>query len=96
MTPLTTAHIIAKLPEIDGWSFSDGFLCKTVITKDFKAAFSLMTRIAFEAEQLNHHPTWENTYNSIQFKLSTHDCAGVSQKDFELAKIIDTITKNAF
>jgi 4a-hydroxytetrahydrobiopterin dehydratase len=93
--PLSKTQIVSKLPTLNGWSYSDGHLCKTITTIDFKAAFALMTRIAFEAEQLNHHPTWENSYNSIQFKLSTHECAGVSEKDFALAKIIDTITKNA-
>ncbi len=94
MKPLTIAEIKSKLPELTSWLYTDGFLCKEIKTSDFKAAFTLMTRIAFEAELLNHHPTWENTYNKIQIKLITHDCNGVSEKDFALAKIIDRITSN--
>ena len=48
-----------------------------------------MTRIAFEAEKMNHHPNWSNVYNSLSISLSTHDAGGVTDKDFELAKIID-------
>ncbi|MGX1023793.1 4a-hydroxytetrahydrobiopterin dehydratase, partial [Psychroflexus sp. MBR-150] len=58
---------------------------------DFKNAFTAMTRIAFEAERLQHHPTWSNTYNSVNISLSTHDADGVTEKDFELAEAIETV-----
>ncbi|MEP2935667.1 MAG: 4a-hydroxytetrahydrobiopterin dehydratase [Gilvibacter sp.] len=96
MIALTASQIETKLPELSGWTFTDGVLSKTVTVKDFREAFTLMTRIAFEVEQMNHHPSWTNTYNTIQFKLSTHECEGVSEKDFALANIIDTIIKNTF
>lgn len=92
MEALSTAQIQTMLPDLNGWSYQDGFLQKTIRTKDFREAFTLMTRIAFEVEQLNHHPTWENTYNTLHIKLNTHDCNGVSQKDFTLAKVIDSLT----
>ena len=50
-----------------------------------------MTRIAFEAEKLQHHPDWSNVYNSLEIYLYTHDADGVTEKDFELAEIIDAI-----
>ena len=50
-----------------------------------------MTRIAFEVEKLNHHPNWTNIYNTLSISLSTHDAGGVTEKDFELAKIIDEL-----
>jgi len=50
-----------------------------------------MTRIAFEAERMQHHPDWTNVYNTLAIALSTHDADGVTEKDFELAKIIDKL-----
>jgi 4a-hydroxytetrahydrobiopterin dehydratase len=50
-----------------------------------------MTRISFEAERLNHHPEWTNVYNTLEIFLSTHDADGVTEKDFELAAIIDLL-----
>ena len=91
MKALSTSQIETKLTELSGWSYTDGALSKTVTLKDFREAFTLMTRIAFEVEQMNHHPSWTNTYNTIQFRLSTHECNGVSEKDFALAKIIDRL-----
>ena len=58
---------------------------------NFIEAFSFMTTVAFRAEKMNHHPTWENTYNSVKIELSTHDVGGLSELDFKLAKAIDKI-----
>jgi 4a-hydroxytetrahydrobiopterin dehydratase len=50
-----------------------------------------MTRIAFECEKMDHHPTWTNTYNELEITLNTHDANGVTEKDFDLAAAIDDI-----
>ena len=74
-----------------GWSLNNNGLEKTFILKDFKEAMSKMQHIAFEAEGMNHHPEWFNVYNKLEIRLTTHEVKGLSQKDFELAKIIDEI-----
>ncbi|XP_078407059.1 pterin-4-alpha-carbinolamine dehydratase 2-like isoform X5 [Cetorhinus maximus] len=48
-----------------------------------------MTRVALQAEKLNHHPEWFNVYHKVQITLSTHDCGGLSKKDVKLAKFIE-------
>ena len=58
---------------------------------NFKEAFSVMTRIAFEAEAQQHHPEWTNVYNELSITLSTHDAGGVTEKDIEMAKTIEDI-----
>ena len=50
-----------------------------------------MTRIAFEAEEQNHHPDWSNVYNRLYVRLSTHDADGVTAYDFKLAQSIESI-----
>ena len=50
-----------------------------------------MTRIAFEADAMNHHPSWTNVYNTLEITLSTHDAGGVTEKDFKLARAIEEI-----
>ena len=57
---------------------------------DFKSAFSFITMIALKAEEINHHPEWENVYNSVKIKLTTHDLKGLSDKDIELGQFIDS------
>lgn len=91
MIPLTELQVLTKIKELDGWMFENNALHTTFEFEDFKDAFSVMTRIAFEAERLNHHPDWSNVYNTLQISLSTHDAGGVTENDFQLAKIIDTL-----
>ncbi|HAT67516.1 MAG TPA: 4a-hydroxytetrahydrobiopterin dehydratase [Flavobacteriaceae bacterium] len=91
MKPLTELQIRAKLKELNEWEYANNALQTSFEFNSFKDAFSLMTRIAFEAEKLNHHPNWTNVYNYLEINLSTHDGDGVTEKDFELAKIIDDL-----
>jgi 4a-hydroxytetrahydrobiopterin dehydratase len=56
---------------------------------DFTRAFALMTQIAFEADERNHHPEWSNIYNIIDIWLTTHDANGVSTQDIEMAHAIE-------
>jgi len=59
--------------------------------KNFPEAFSFMTRVAFEAERLNHHPDWSNSYNKVKIELTTHDAGGITGLDIELARRISKI-----
>lgn len=91
MKKLTTNEITEALKNLSGWALKDDMIEKTFTFKDFKEAFATMTHIAFECEKQNHHPNWENVYNSLTIKLSTHDVDGLTQKDIDLAKSIDEI-----
>ncbi|PWA26053.1 hypothetical protein CCH79_00001342 [Gambusia affinis] len=62
---------------------------KEFIFKDFNQAFGFMSRVALQAEKMDHHPEWFNVYNKVQITLSTHDCSGLSQRDITLATFID-------
>ncbi|WP_313113688.1 4a-hydroxytetrahydrobiopterin dehydratase [Aequorivita sediminis] len=91
MKALSENEILEKLKDLEGWEYSEEALHAVFEFENFKEAFTSMTRIAFEAERLNHHPEWSNVYNSLEIYLSTHDADGVTEKDFELARIIDEL-----
>ncbi|KAF6725176.1 Pterin-4-alpha-carbinolamine dehydratase 2 [Oryzias melastigma] len=59
--------------------------------KTFNQAFGFMSRVALQAEKMNHHPEWFNVYNKVQITLTTHDCGGLSKRDIKLAKFIDKV-----
>jgi 4a-hydroxytetrahydrobiopterin dehydratase len=72
------------------WQETDNKLYRKFKFNNFSEAFGFMTRVAIEAEKLNHHPTWTNTYNQLEIWLSTHDAGDmVTEKDHQLAKAID-------
>jgi 4a-hydroxytetrahydrobiopterin dehydratase len=51
-----------------------------------------MTRVAIEAEKMDHHPLWTNVWNTVEIWLSTHDAGDiVTEKDYKLAAAIDSI-----
>ena len=74
------------------WQEKDNQLQRTFEFKNFSQAFAFMTRIAFVAEKMNHHPDWSNSWNKVIVSLSTHDAGNiVTEKDHKLAKSIDEI-----
>jgi 4a-hydroxytetrahydrobiopterin dehydratase len=75
------------------WKLENNKLKKTFTFKDFSEAFAFMTRVALAAEKMNHHPTWTNTWNTVNIELSTHDAGDVvTDRDHKLAKEIDALT----
>ena len=76
------------------WQESDDKLNKSFQFKNFSEAFAFMTRVAIEAEKMNHHPEWKNVYNRVEIWLSTHDAGDiVTEKDHKLAGKIDGLLK---
>ncbi len=62
--------------------------------KDFVEAFTFMTKVAFAAEKMGHHPNWSNAYNKVDILLFTHDANNsITEKDVKLSKEIDKIFK---
>lgn len=95
MKKLSEAEITKELEQLDGWEYVDGGAIETTFEfKNFKEAFSVMTRIAFECEAQEHHPDWQNVYNTLSIRLNTHDADGVTHKDFQLAKSIEDIIES--
>jgi 4a-hydroxytetrahydrobiopterin dehydratase len=65
------------------------------VFSNFSEAFAFMTRVAIEAEKMDHHPKWQNVYNIVEIWLSTHDAGNVvTEKDNVLARKIDDLIKH--
>ena len=77
-----------------GWSLaSDGkAITKSFRFRGFRDAMAFMARAAFEADHMNHHPEWSNTYNRVEVRLTTHDSDSLSDNDIELAKRMEKVS----
>ena len=77
---------------MNGWEIIENRLYKKFVFKSFVDAFAFMTKVAMEAERMNHHPNWSNVYNTVVIELCTHEAGNtVTEKDKQLADIIDSL-----
>ena len=92
LDPEARRGALASLP---GWAHDDGrdAISRTFVFADFSEAFSFMTAIALAAEKRDHHPEWSNVYNRVTILLTTHDVSGLSERDVDLAHVIDGLFK---
>lgn len=77
----------------EGWSIEEGgkALVRTFKFADFSAAFGFLTRVALHAEKIDHHPEFTNVWNRVDFRLTSHDTGGVTERDVSLAEAINRI-----
>ncbi|MFO0633448.1 MAG: 4a-hydroxytetrahydrobiopterin dehydratase [Nannocystaceae bacterium] len=90
-SPLSPEALEAALAALPRWTVRDGALYRSFRFADFPSAFAFMTRCAFEAERLGHHPAWTNVYDRVEVLLSTHDCNAITALDLELAAAMDRV-----
>lgn len=89
---LTGAKRKAALKSLKGWKLQEGrdAIEKTYTFDNFVTAFGFMSSTALVAQQMDHHPEWFNVYGRVDVRLTTHDAGGLTQKDIDLARAMDT------
>lgn len=74
------------------WKEENNQLQRSFEFNNFVDAFAFMTKVAFVAEKMGHHPNWTNVYNKVHIHLFTHDANDtITEKDIQLSKEIDAI-----
>jgi 4a-hydroxytetrahydrobiopterin dehydratase len=68
-------------------------IVKHFVFKDFHQAWAFMTQCVPFINATDHHPEWFNVYNRVNVRLTTHDCKGLSEKDFALAAEMQRVQK---
>jgi 4a-hydroxytetrahydrobiopterin dehydratase len=72
------------------WTETNNQLYRKFVFSNFSEAFAFMTRVAIEAEKMDHHPLWTNVWNTVEIWLSTHDAGDIiTEKDRRLAERIN-------
>lgn len=90
MKALENEEIFKRLADLPGWTYENSKLCCQCKFNNFVEAFGFMTKVALEAEKLEHHPEWDNVYNKVNIQLITHDAGpAVTELDFQLASAIN-------
>ena len=89
---LADDELKATLDSLPGWTIKNDKLHKQYTFSDFAHAFGFMATAAVLIEKMNHHPEWSNVYNRVVVHLTTHDAGGVTNRDIELARLLDNIS----
>ena len=82
---LDDEEIARQLEDLPGWQQREGALHAELEAPDFRTAVALVTAVAEEAEEMDHHPDIDIRYRRVRFALSTHSAHGITQLDVELA-----------
>jgi 4a-hydroxytetrahydrobiopterin dehydratase len=90
---LSAADVTARLSSLHGWTVEDGALVRNLKFASFPDAIAFVTRLAFDAQETDHHPDLTVSYTRVRVAWSTHSAGGITAKDFAGAAQSDTIAK---
>jgi 4a-hydroxytetrahydrobiopterin dehydratase len=91
---LTDAEIQIALTQVSGWNLEGRELVKTFSFSCYLAGINFVSRLAFAAEAMNHHPELFIGWRKVSVRLSTHSSGGLTQLDFSLAGQADALMGN--
>lgn len=82
------AKLSAALPH---WYLENGWIRRKYKTSSWKSTMMVVTTVGHLAEAAWHHPDLTVSYAFVIVKLCTHEAKGITDKDFELAKKIESV-----
>jgi 4a-hydroxytetrahydrobiopterin dehydratase len=90
---LATHDVDTRLTGMSGWTREGDTLARTFTFGSFPEAIAFVVRLAFAAEQADHHPDLAISYKRVTVRWSTHSENGITEKDFAGASQSDTIAR---
>jgi 4a-hydroxytetrahydrobiopterin dehydratase len=88
----TDAEIETRLrSELPHWHLEDGFIRRTYRTSNWKGTLMVINTVGHLAEAAWHHPDITASYDRVEVRLQNHDAKGITDKDFELARMIEGV-----
>jgi 4a-hydroxytetrahydrobiopterin dehydratase len=88
---LDDVEINEALGTLDGWARAGDAIERELELKDFVGSVEFVNLLVPVAEEMNHHPDLEISWNKVKVTISTHSEGGLTRNDFELARRIDAL-----
>ena len=73
------------------WAIQNELLVKDFVFSTFQDAINFVNAVAKIADEVDHHPDIFISYNKVKISLITHDLGEISEKDYSLAKEIESL-----
>lgn len=89
---LDAAQLDAALAELPGWTLKGKAIERQFTVTSFPDAVALLTRLAFEAEAVDHHPDFVLEYRRLTVRYWTHTAGGVTRKDVDGAHVANRLS----
>ena len=84
------ARLKAELPQ---WWLEGGFIRRKYRTHSWKGTLMVINTVGHLAEAAWHHPDIYASYAWVEVRLQNHAAKGVTDKDFELARMIELVVQ---
>lgn len=88
---LTDSQINDHLKTVSEWTRDGDTISRKFTLKSFPAALMFASTVGHLAEAADHHPDILIQWKHVTLTLSTHSAGGLTDKDFALARRIDTL-----
>ena len=94
MALLSDEEIKERLKGLDGWRQRGEYIVKSFDCGDFVGSVKFVDRLVAPAEEMGHHPDLSLSWDTVRVSLTSHAAGGLTDSDFELAKLIDQLPRD--
>ena len=77
--------------DLNEWMIHNELLVKEFVFSTFQDAINFVNTVAKIADEADHHPDIFISYNKVKISLITHDLGEISEKDYSLAKEMESL-----
>ena len=88
---LSAEEVATAVAELTHWDGDTQGIYRRIELGSFRAAIDAVGQIADIAEEMDHHPDIDIRYDCLRVAVVTHDAAGVTDLDVELARRVDAV-----
>jgi 4a-hydroxytetrahydrobiopterin dehydratase len=86
----TGSALAERMKNLKGWDETEGTIRRIYATDGWPTTLMLVNMIGFFAEAADHHPDLSVSWGKVEVRLSSHSAGGITDKDVELARVIES------
>ena len=91
MALLAQTVIQSAVDKLDGWTYSDNAIHKTITFDTYMDGIRFVNQLAEHAEAINHHPDLTVGWCQVRVTFTSHDQGGVTDQCIAMAKAVHSI-----